>query len=74
MVGAGISDSVHANQKVAKCMLVGDLTFIIVAAEHRDMMVECFQGIKTEQLQRVIETKHLGSLETVIIDMGTNDL
>jgi len=47
MVGAGISDSVHANQKVAKCMLVGDLTFNIVAAEHRDMMVECFQGIKT---------------------------
>jgi hypothetical protein len=38
------------------------------------MMVECFQGIKTEQLQTVIEMRHLGSLETVIIDMGTNDL
>jgi hypothetical protein len=43
-------------------------------AEHSDMMVEYFQGIKTEQLQRVIKMRHLSSLETVIIDMGTNDL
>jgi len=60
-VGAGKSDSVHAKQKVAKCMLVGDLMFHNVTAQYSDMMVECFQRIKTEQLQRVIETRHLGS-------------
>jgi hypothetical protein len=45
-----------------------------VGAEHTDMMVECFQGIKTEELHRVIEKLDLGSLETVIVHMGTNDL
>jgi len=43
-------------------------------AELTDMMVECFQGIKTEQLHRVMEKGYLGSPETVIIHMGTNDL
>ena len=42
-------------------MLVGDLMFHNVTAQYSDMMVECFQRIKTEQLQRVIETRHLGS-------------
>ena len=35
----------HAKQKVAKCMVVGDLKLGNVRAEHTDMMVECFQGI-----------------------------
>jgi hypothetical protein len=43
-------------------------------AEHTDMTMECFQGIKTEQLPRMIEKRHLGSLETVIFHMGSNDL
>jgi hypothetical protein len=38
-----------------------------------DMMVECFPGIKTEQLHRVIEKRDMGSPETVIIHVGTND-
>jgi hypothetical protein len=37
------------------------------------MMVEFFQGIKTKQLHREIEKRDLGSPETVIIHMGTND-
>jgi len=45
-----------------------------VGAEHTDMMVEYFQGIKTEQVNKMIEKTHLGSPETVIIHMGTNDL
>jgi len=36
-------------------------------AEHTDMMVECFQGIKTEYLRRVIVKRHLGSAETLVI-------
>ena len=34
----------------------------------------CFPGIKTEQLHRVTEKKDLGSPETVIIYVSTNDL
>jgi hypothetical protein len=45
-----------------------------VGAEHTDMMVECFPGIRTEQLHRVIEKRDLGSPETVVIHVGTNDL
>ena len=41
---------------------------------HTDMAVECFPGIKTEQLHRVIERSDLGSPETAIIHVGTNDL
>ena len=44
------------------------------AAEHTDLMVECFQGIKTEQLHRVIEKRRLFCPETVIIPIGTIDL
>jgi uncharacterized protein (UPF0218 family) len=43
-------------------------------AEHSGMTVECFPGIRTEQLHRVIEKRNLGSPETVIIHVGTNDL
>jgi len=46
---------VHAKPKLARCMVVGDSMLRSVGAEHEDMMVECFPGIKTEQLHRVIE-------------------
>ena len=45
-----------------------------VGGEHADLMVECFLGIKTEQLHRVIEKRDLGSPETVTIHVGTDDL
>jgi hypothetical protein len=45
MAEGGKSDSVNAKQKVAKCMVFGDLMLRNVEAEHTDMMVECFQGI-----------------------------
>ena len=32
----------------AKCMVVGDSTVLSVGAEHADMMVQCFPGIKTD--------------------------
>ena len=58
----------------AKCMVVSDSVLHSVGAEHAGMMVECFPGIITEQLHRVIEKTDLGSPETVIIHVGTNDL
>jgi hypothetical protein len=57
-----------------KCVVVGDSVLRNVGAEHADMMVECFPGIKTDQLHRVIENRDLGSPETVIIYVGTNDI
>jgi hypothetical protein len=38
------------------------------------MKVGCFPGIRTEQLQRVIERRELGSPDSVVIHVGTNDL
>jgi hypothetical protein len=61
-------------QKVAKCMAVGDSIVRNVGADHADMKVECFPGIKTEKLHRVMEKRDLGSPETGIIYVGTNDL
>jgi hypothetical protein len=45
-----------------------------VRAEHTDMMVECFTGIRTEEIHKEIEKRDLGSPETVIIHVGTNEL
>jgi hypothetical protein len=55
-------------------MVVGDLMLRKVGADHTDMMVECFQGNKIEQLHRVIEKRHIVNPETLLIHMGTNDL
>ena len=74
LAGAGKRDTVHAKQKVAKCMVVGDSILRNGGAEHADMIVECFPGIKTEQLHRVIEERDQGRPETVIIHVGTNDM
>jgi hypothetical protein len=38
------------------------------------MKVECFPGIRTEEMHRVIEKRDLVSSDTVIIHVGTNDL
>jgi len=61
-------------QKATKCMVVGDSIVRNVGAEHADMKMECFPGIKTEQLHRLMEKRDLGSPDTVIIHVGTNDL
>jgi hypothetical protein len=37
------------------------------------MNVQCFPGIKTEQLHTVLERMGLGTPETVMIHFGTND-
>ena len=43
-----------AMEKSANCMVVSDSMLRNARAEHTDMMVECFQGIKDEQLHRVM--------------------
>jgi len=38
------------------------------------MTVECFPGIRTVQLHRVMENRELGNPDTLLIHVGTNDL
>ena len=61
-------------QNATKCLVVGDSIVRNVGAERGDMKVECFPGIKTEQIQRVMEKSNPVSPDTVIIHVGTNDL
>jgi hypothetical protein len=42
--------------------------------ESEYVRVQCFPGIRTEQLQRVMENRDLGSPSTVVIHVCTNDL
>ena len=42
--------------------------------EYPDMKFECFPYIRTEKLQRVIERRELGSPDSGVIHVDTNDL
>ena len=55
MAGTGERDTMPTKQKVTKCMVVGGSIMRNVGAEHAYMKVECFPGIKTEELHRVME-------------------
>jgi len=74
MAGTGFTDTIPTEENVTKFMAVGDSIVRNVGAEHADMKVECFAGIKTEQPHRMIERRDLVSADTVIIHVGTNDL
>jgi len=74
MAGTGDKDSMSTKQKVVKCMVVGDSLVRNVGADHGNMEVECFPGIKTEQLHRVMERRVMAEADTLIIHVGTNDL
>jgi hypothetical protein len=45
-----------------------------VGTEYSGRKVECFPGIIMEELHRVFEKRYLGSPDTVVIHVGTNDL
>ena len=74
MVDPGERDTLPTKQKVTKCMVVSHSIVWNVEAERADMKVECFPGIKTEQLHWVMEMRDLVGPETFIIHVGTNDL
>ena len=69
-----VRSSCLIHQRLFISIEVGDSIVRNVGAEHADMKLECFPGIKTEQLHRVMEKRDLASPETVIIHVGTNDL
>ena len=54
--------------------MLGDSIIRKVGADKSYMKVEFFPGIRTDQLRRVIENRHLGYSEAVVIHVGTNDV
>jgi hypothetical protein len=72
-------DTVTAKPGGEKWLVLGDSIVRNVGAERSNMRVECFPGIRSDQLhrvmeQRVIEKRDLGNPEAVIIHVCTNDL
>lgn len=69
----GRCDTEQELQEGEQCLVLGDSIVRNVGTE-QNMTVECFPGIRTEQLHRVMENRKLGSPDTVILHVGTNDL
>jgi hypothetical protein len=65
---------VQEHDEGEKCLVVGDSIIRNVGTGQNNMMVECLPGIRTEQLHRVLDNRDLGTPDTVIIHVGTNDL
>ena len=54
--------------------MLGDSIIRNVGIECPDIKFVCFPGIRTEQLQRVIEERDLGNPDAVVIHVGTNNI
>jgi len=65
---------VPGHLKGGECLVLGDSIIRNVGTECPDIKSECSPGIRTEQLQRVIERRELGSPDSVVIHVGTNDI
>jgi hypothetical protein len=57
-----------------KCSVLGDSIITNVGVDKSDMTVESFPGIRVEQLPTVMENKMLGFPDTMIMNVGTNDV
>ena len=57
-----------------KCLVLGDSIARDVGAGRSNMRVECCPGIRTDQLQRVMENRDLGCANMVVIHVGINDV
>jgi hypothetical protein len=64
----------NVNNWGTKCLVLGDSITRNIGANKPSMRVECFPGIRADQLHRVMEKRMLGCLDTVVIHMGTNDV
>jgi hypothetical protein len=71
-IGRQVTVQEHHDGK--QCTVVRDSIIRNVGTGQNNMMVECFLGIRTEQLHRVLDNRDLGTPDTVVINVGTNDL
>jgi hypothetical protein len=65
---------VQEHHEGKQCLVVGDSIIRNVGTGQNNMMIECFPGIRTEQLHRVLSNRDLGTPDTVVIHVGTHDL
>ena len=65
---------VPCHLKCGQCLVLGNSSIWNVGTECSDMKVECFLGIRMEQLHTVIEYRDLGRSDTVVNHVGTNNL
>jgi len=70
----GNGDTVTVKPVGEKCLVLGDSTVRNVGAEKPNIMVECFPGIRADQLRRVMENRDFGHSDAVVIHVGTNDV
>jgi hypothetical protein len=69
-----MSDNVKGHPKGGECLVLVDSFIRKVGTECSGVKVECFPGIRTEQLRRVIVNRDFWSPEAVVIHVGTNDV
>ena len=70
----GKMEPAPAKDSSTKCIVVGDSMIRNLGADQEEISVECFPGIKTDQLHKVMENTDLGGPEIIILHIGTNDL
>jgi hypothetical protein len=72
----GKGDTVTLKPVGEKCLVLGDSIGRNVGAEKSNKRVECFPGIRADQLRRVMENRDLGYSVVVVIHVGqiTSDL
>jgi hypothetical protein len=63
----GRQETVQEHDEGEKCLVVGDPIVRNVGTGQNNMMVECFPGIRTKQLHRVLDNRDLGNPDTVVI-------
>ena len=54
--------------------MLGDFIVKNVGTDKSKMTVECFPGIRADQLRMVMENRNLGCSDAVVIHVGTNDV
>jgi hypothetical protein len=57
--------TVQEHKEGEQCLVVGDSIIRNVGTGQNNMMVECFPGMKTEQLHRVLNNRDLGTPDTI---------
>ena len=69
----GKGDTVTVKLVGEKCLVLGDSIVRNVGAQ-KSKRVQCFPGIRADQLRRVMENRGLGYSDAVVIHVGKNDV
>jgi hypothetical protein len=70
----GKGDTVTVKPVGEKCLVLGHSIVRNAGAEKSNMRVECFPGIRGDQLRKEMEKRYLGCSDTLVIHVGTNDV